>query len=140
MRMSKYFKIYELVPKVYFERGEELNLWRHLSPELVHNIDLIREDWGRSLTANNYFWGGKSQYRGWRPQDCPIGAPKSAHKQGLAIDLVPHNLTLIPEFWLFCHDNAEKYGITEIEDKSLTPTWVHISWRIHNQKGVRIIK
>lgn len=35
--------------------------------------------------TKSYISGEK--YGGFRPQDCPIGAPKSAHKLGMAVDV-----------------------------------------------------
>lgn len=61
---------------------------------------------------------------GFRPQDCPIGAPRSKHKLGLAVDLVDpyrelakwavNNLGTLAEIGLW------------IEDPRWTPTWLHL--------------
>ncbi len=61
---------------------------------------------------------------GFRPQDCPMGAPRSKHKLGLAVDLVDpyrelakwavNNLGTLAEIGLW------------IEDPRWTPTWLHL--------------
>ena len=67
-------------------------------------------------------------YGGFRPQDCPIGAPHSAHKEGQAVDRYdPDNLI---DAWLMAHQDAlETCGIY-IEHPDSTPTWSHWSTRI----------
>lgn len=65
-----------------------------------------------------------SEYGGFRPQDCTIGAPKSNHKQGLAVDIYdPHN-----ELDKWCMANRSvlvEYGIW-LEHPDATPGWCHM--------------
>jgi hypothetical protein len=70
-------------------------------------------------------------FGGFRPQDCPQGAPHSAHKEGLAVDRFdPHN-----EIDAWCMDH--EYILTEcgiyIEDPSATKGWSH--WSIKPPKS-----
>lgn len=68
-----------------------------------------------------------TQYGGFRPQSCPEGAPNSAHKQALAVDLYDPQGTID----LTLYDNAdllEKVGIY-IEAPDKTPGWSHWSVR-----------
>ena len=62
-------------------------------------------------------------FGGFRPQDCPQGAPHSNHKQGLAVDRYdPHNSI---DAWCLGHlDRLEAHGIW-IEHPSCTPEWSH---------------
>jgi hypothetical protein len=62
-------------------------------------------------------------YCGWRPQDCKVGAAKSAHKQGKALDFHCKNLNELRE-WIAA--NNDTLGITRMECSSATPTWCHI--------------
>lgn len=76
----------------------------------------------RNPRTNTYVSGEKNG--GFRPQDCPIGAPRSKHKLGLAVDLYDpyrelakwavNNLPTLAEIGLW------------IEDPRWTPTWLHI--------------
>ena len=66
-------------------------------------------------------------YGGFRPQDCPIGASTSAHKEGLAVDRYdPFNEI---DDWLVAHPDAlSEFGIY-IEIPSSTNLWSHWSTR-----------
>lgn len=65
-------------------------------------------------------------FGGFRPQGCPIGAPNSAHKLGLAVDRYdPDGLI---DKWCFEHqDRLEQCGIY-IEHPEATKGWSH--WTI----------
>lgn len=70
-----------------------------------------------------------SQNGGFRPQDCPIGALHSSHKQGLAVDIYdPQGLI---DAWCMMHSGVggklEQCGIY-IEHPSATKGWSH--WTI----------
>ena len=61
---------------------------------------------------------------GFRPQVCPIGAPKSTHKTGHAVDRYdPHR-----KFASWCLEHLDELvgrGLY-MEDPRWTPTWVHL--------------
>lgn len=62
-------------------------------------------------------------YGGFRPQDCPIGAPKSNHKEGFAVDIYDPD----GEVDSWCLRNLsvlEECGIW-IESPSKTQGWSH---------------
>lgn len=62
-------------------------------------------------------------YGGFRPQSCPIGAPQSKHKRGLAVDLYdPHGD--IDDWCMQNEDKLKQYGIW-IEHPSKTVHWSH---------------
>jgi hypothetical protein len=65
-------------------------------------------------------------FGGFRPQSCPIGAPQSKHKIGLAVDLYD------PEDEIDGHLLANKDLLSEfgvyIEHPDKTPRWSH--WQI----------
>jgi len=62
-------------------------------------------------------------FGGFRPQDCPIGAPTSRHKQGQAVDRYdPGDLI---DAWCMAHqDRLAAYGIW-LESPTATPGWSH---------------
>ncbi len=85
MKRSKYFQLQELVPKqLYASHG--MRAWDLFDPKAIDTLDWFRENINLPITVNNWLWGGKDQYRGYRPRDCNIGAAKSAHKEGMAFD------------------------------------------------------
>lgn len=66
-----------------------------------------------------------TQYGGFRPQDCPEGAPHSAHKEARAVDVYdPHGLLdkWITDLLLEKHDLYR-------EHPNDTPGWCHLSDR-----------
>lgn len=64
-------------------------------------------------------------YGGFRPQECPQGAPHSAHKEGLAVDIYdPHGAL---DRWL-TDLILEKYGLYR-EHPDDTVGWCHLSSR-----------
>lgn len=74
-------------------------------------------------------------YGGFRPQDCPIGAPKSSHKEGLAVDRYDPSGEI--DKWCLNHqDRLKGYGIY-IESPSATPHWSH--WTIRSPKSGNIV-
>lgn len=128
MKKSKYFDIRELVPKDVYEKLGE-SAWELLDRKAIDTIDFIKEKSGRIVTVNNWKWGGKDQYRGYRPKDCPIGAKFSAHKDGKAFDVTVKGWTDEQlEKWLLEHESELPYNI-RIEEEN-TNCKVHIDTRI----------
>lgn len=70
---------------------------------------------------------------GFRPQSCTIGAPQSAHKQGLAVDIYdPHNEI---DVFLEAHiDQLAQFGLW-FEASAYTNGWSH--WSIKQPKSGR---
>lgn len=66
-------------------------------------------------------------FGGLRPQSCPIGAPKSAHKIGMAVDIYDPSNEI--DTWLYNHQTiVNQYGLW-FETPSATPRWSHWSIR-----------
>ena len=71
---------------------------------------------------------GGQQNGGWRPQECRIGAPRSAHKTGEAVDIYDSdgdidNCIMANQNWL------TELGLC-IEHPSATRGWTHVSTRL----------
>lgn len=66
-------------------------------------------------------------FGGFRPQNCPQGAPNSSHKEGMAVDIYdPENAI---DKWISENaDRLEAYGIY-IEHQDATRNWCHMSTR-----------
>lgn len=83
----EHFELYELVPKYFFqEHQDDPNIWGIFDSRALWTLDRLREIYGKCY-VNNWFWGGKNQYSGWRPFDCKTGADLSQHKFGRAFDV-----------------------------------------------------
>lgn len=64
---------------------------------------------------------------GVRPPDSPVGASRSAHKRGTAIDIYDPHRKLAAWAWVN-KPRMELLGIKGIERPEWTPTWQH--WQI----------
>lgn len=132
MKEAKYFTIEELVPPdIYNTLGSEA--WDLFNPKLIDTIDFIRESLNRPITANNYAWGGKHTLRGYRPKNCAIGAKRSAHKTGEAIDFDVQGMTADEvRAWLVNNKDRLPHPI-RIE---AVGCWVHVDVRA--KKGYKL--
>lgn len=65
------------------------------------------------------------KYGGFRPQDCPQGAPHSSHKDGCGVDVFDPINEL--DMWL-TDDKLEKFGLYR-EAPTATPHWCHLTDR-----------
>ena len=75
----RHFSIEELTPPGHQD-------WDLLHPELLELLDEIRDLLDEPMIVNNWKHGGHHSLRGWRPQDCKVGAKNSFHKRGMAAD------------------------------------------------------
>lgn len=85
MYRCKFFKIYELVPKMYHETYPENKLWLLFDNRVLLTLDLLREQYGK-VVVNDWYFGGEFQLRGFRPADTTVGVQFSQHKFGRAFD------------------------------------------------------
>ena len=77
----------------------------------------------RNPITGTYVAGEKNG--GWRPQDCPIGAPNSAHKVGRAVDVADADGSLDA---LLTDEILEQFGLYR-EHPDATATWCHLTDR-----------
>lgn len=76
MYKCKHFAPSEYLPKGYIDTTV-------MDFRILEIADIIRELIDLPITIN----ADGRQWCGWRPPECPIGAPKSMHKVGKALDL-----------------------------------------------------
>lgn len=82
------FQLYEWFPEDFYLKYYPVygdRLWQMLDVRILKTYDQLRRRFGK-IVMNDWKWGGRNQYRGWRPFDCPIGAELSQHKFGQAGD------------------------------------------------------
>ena len=92
--ISKYFKPEELVgPEIYNKYTNKNDIYNLFDKNLLIIIDLIREWVKYPLICNNWKIGGPRKESGLRDINSNIGAKKSAHKLGKAVDLICKELT-----------------------------------------------
>ena len=88
--VPEHFASHELLPQdVHLAvLGRGVDPFQLLDNRLLVAADRLRRRYG-PMTANNWLWGGEDQYRGFRPESCPVGSVLSQHRFGRALDLVP---------------------------------------------------
>ncbi len=108
MIQSKYFTVRELACRC--------GCGFQPSQEFIAKLDLIRDNYGHPIEVTNV-------------ARCSVhnravgGAPKSAHVEGIAADLVRTEALLA-----FVQENLDNFGIW-LEHPDKTPTWIHIDTR-----------
>jgi len=141
-----YFDLHEFLPKETYQElypvyGEKL--WRMFPFELVWTVDQLRMKYGKGF-GNDWHWRKNdpeaSQYRGWRPMDCLVGAKLSQHKFYRAFDWMPDRTTADVIRWdclQYPFDPPFMY-ITEIEKNV---PWFHFAIGTHDKHlgGITII-
>lgn len=133
-----HFKIFEIVPEELMSLPEDY-LWGLFNQGLLKVIDRLREDLGQPITINNWKNGGEFSQRGYRTNSSKVGARKSAHKSGHAVDLDVKGFTA-DKVRQYILDHRERYSeVTELEmtldGKPIN--WVHISVRPTGQKKIK---
>lgn len=116
--------------------AEYFGIWRHDSEhtkaayELIKRVNALLEDAEENGVKCPINPVTKSQisgerFGGFRPQDCPIGAQKSAHKTGEAVDIYDPNNEI--DNWI-TDKILEKHDLYR-ESPQDTLTWLHLSTR-----------
>jgi len=127
--ISPHFKYHEFFSKGIWQSNTEAQLKRLLDDRLVPLMELIRTKIDKPVICNTWFWNPDSaQYRGFRPQNSPVGALYSQHKMGRAMDFKVNGMTA-HQVRRFILDNESDFfnaGLTRLEDGRDAPTWVHL--------------
>jgi len=92
--LKNYFQIYELVGENVYNKYRE-NSWFLFRTETLHCLLIIRKGLDKSITVNDWFWGGIYDERGYRDNTQDILEEKtldkvlylSGHVLGCAFDL-----------------------------------------------------
>lgn len=142
MYKPKYFELYEMLPYSFYAQrhSDGDRLWQWLFDwRMPWTADRLRELYGPA-TINDYYWGGRNHYSGWRPWDCKTGAEWSQHKFGRAGDQKFKYVTAeeVREA-IKNEDRSEFQYITCIEEDT---SWLHFDCRnfLKSKYGLLIIK
>ena len=90
--MKEHAEIQELVDEEVYNLLEE-DAYKLFDERLLATIDAVREILDVPLTCNNWHWGGSRSNCGYRSKQCYIGAQRSYHKRGQAVDLISSQMT-----------------------------------------------
>jgi len=122
---SKYFAIYELVPKELYELVHEDVLWRMVPEGIITFIDKLKEKFHEgSMTINNYFWGGDRNWSGLRLIGSKYYSKTSRHSSFDAVDIVfsKYDSADVRKYVLDNQDEFTEIGGIEDFDGM---TWLH---------------
>lgn len=133
MKKAKHFGIKELVSRACYEKFGE-SAWKFFDEKAIDTLDWLRDNIGKPITVNNWAWGGEYQHRGYRWDDCTIGARFSAHKEGKAFDFSVKGMTDSEvKDWIEAHENELPHRI-RIEEED-TVAKVHFDTRTHYENS-----
>lgn len=127
-QVTKYFKASELLPKGYIDTTV-------FDTKLLSLIDEVRELLDVPCTIN----AEGRQYCGFRPKDCPIGAPNSYHKKGKAADLHPIGLTA-EEAREIVKNAVGEGKLKDLGGVELEVSWLHLDTRPRIDNKVKWFK
>lgn len=160
--VSENFYLDEFVdPHTYFNA---LNSGIGLLSEILFPIaQKLRDLYGKPISINNWWkyyenssnltnqqiisdieylnhHGKVNIWSGYRSSRCHVGARKSAHRYGLAIDPKGNE----KKFFKIVKDNREEFynlGLRRLEDISITPGWLHMDGALLNTKpnSIRVV-
>ena len=125
----KNFKLYELVStEVMALLGS--NAWGLFNANFVQDVDrlvtdLKRDTTCKSVVVNDWYWGGGYSQSGFREFNSTVGAHKSQHKQGNALDL---------KFVGISKEEALDYLITNKDRYSAIKRYENLEYTTNNNK------
>jgi hypothetical protein len=93
----------------------------------VNALIVDYEATGKKVAINSFT---KSQisgakYGGFRTQDCPVGAPRSSHKLGMAVDIIDRDNAL--DDWITSNPDVLVTHDLYREAPEKTKSWCHLS-------------
>ena len=140
IKVSDNFYLDEYVhPEIYKRFKGESKLY--INPQLFVLVQAIRSRWGKSITINNWYNGGRFINSGLRDYKNPLGKlNRSRHYYGLCADLKTDDIKGLQQHVANNADYYYKLGLRVIEDFDYTKTWLHISVENTGLNSVRYIK
>lgn len=115
--IPKHFKPQEFLPNENYDLSV-------MDDRILELADLVRELLGVPCTINA---NGRTLC-GFRPKDCKIGAPKSQHKLGKAVDLHPIGMTA-DDGRTIIRKAVDAGGLVNLGGVELGVNWIHIDCR-----------
>jgi hypothetical protein len=99
--------------------------------------DRLRKRFG-PIIVNDWEWGGKFNFRGYRPSGCTVGAAYSQHRFGRALDMDPQDVTAeeVREDIIAKPNEATYEYITAIETNI---SWLHFDVRNHSKDTLGLL-
>lgn len=133
------FKLGEIFPENVLDKYVPMYgvdfVWGFMDQRILTVMDWIREGIGRSITINDWLWGGKYHNRGYRSNLYTSALYASQHLHGRAIDFIVEGMTVKEvHAWLDAHEDELPCAIW-VENKA-GMTWVHIDVRYSDKPKI----
>lgn len=124
MKLSKNFSLAEFVhPDFINILGDRAALL--VNKNLIDTAQALRDQLQTPIKINDWHSGGNFKFSGLRPLNSSVGAKRSIHKTGHAIDL--KSKVTAEKVYYHILNNQDKYPyITRMENIEHTPTWNHV--------------
>jgi len=121
----KYFELHELVDRATYQKYGD-KAWELFEPDSLIMLDDLRSFFNAGITVNTW-WGHPQgyQYRGYRPPDSKVGAPRSYHKRGMAFDCDVKGYTAADVRKIIL-ENKDNPLLQKIMRMEADVTWLHI--------------
>lgn len=150
MKLTDNFSLEEFIDPDTFKMFGASSI-RFIDSRLLDIAQKLRARLGFELYVNSWFMnGGSFSFSGFRPPGCQVGAPYSAHRLGHAMDIKTYWRTqdrdeagadeIYDEVTRNYETIYKPLGLTTIESREFTPTWVHLSVQWTRQDGLYYIK
>jgi hypothetical protein len=127
MKLTTNFRLEEFITPSLYRLYREYAL-KEIDERLPKIAQFIRDRYGVPGTINDWVSGGNYTLSGYRPFNSTIGAPRSQHKYGRAIDYkFLHGGPTIEEVLQDIKNHEAEFmacGITRVEEG--TSTWLHL--------------
>lgn len=140
-RLSQHFMYHELFPKHMCESMAWYDLRDLLDYRIIRSLEVIRQELGK-VYVNNWFWGGNSQWRGYRTAEWDKFNSASAHAWGHAVDFNVQGYTAeaVREWILTWQERFLALGITRLESGIDAPTWVHMDVKYTGLDQIKVFR
>lgn len=156
MKVAKNFDIREFVPQLLWEQFRDKSIW-FVNPTIIKlaqfNKDFFSEYFGKevSVIINDWLWGGRYQFSGFRfPDSLKRDSETTFHQGGLcsATDnkyrFKETRETIDPdEIRKIILEHESEFmakGLTTLESGEFAPTWVHQDCRNTLLDHILIVK
>lgn len=140
MNISEYFDIREFVPRKIWNGYGGASRW-FIQPTVPIFSDGVRSHFGVATRCNDWMWGGRIHYRGYRPRTVNIGAENSIHRLGGAVDLVVGGVIgndVVQEI-IDNHDKFFNLGVRAVLRYKKRRTYAHLDCRNTGMNEILII-
>ena len=141
MKVATNFELQDFVPPSAFNSREDHGL-SLLHPDLIDSTQKLRDHIKVRMIINNWNSGGTFRNRGWREPDSKVGAKKSLHKQGMAIDFHSPDTTMLELFKLIWNNRdwiVKNTAFRIVESFTATPGWVHLAIGDQDETELKVI-